>query len=183
MSNETETLEVASLEALCTEVLEAAGARPAHAQTCVKILIEAELMGISTHGAVRLHDYARRLRAGGIDVAAEPKLERRAPSLALVDGANAVGPAVGLFALEAAIEGMGVTLAMKPLVRSEIEARRLVVPFDIAAPTAYSYYLVTPETGAASPSVASNSEDGSAPLAYWRGRTWWFSASRSPRSL
>ena len=57
-------------------------------------------------------------------------------------------------ALEAAIEGMGVTLAMKPLVRSEIEARRLVVPFDIAAPTAYSYYLVTPETGAASPSVA-----------------------------
>ena len=104
MSNETETLEVAALEALCAEVLEAAGARPAHAQACVKILIEAELMGISTHGAVRVPDYARRLRSGGIDTAAEPKLERRAPSLALVDGANAVGPAVGLFALETAIE-------------------------------------------------------------------------------
>ncbi|MEO5694492.1 MAG: transcriptional regulator GcvA [Usitatibacter sp.] len=47
--------------------------------------------------------------------------------------------------LEAALEGMGVALAMKPLVRSEIEAGRLVVPFDISAPASYSYYLVTPE--------------------------------------
>jgi len=30
-------------------------------------------------------------------------------------------------------------------VRSEIEAGRLVVPFDITAPASYSYYLVTPE--------------------------------------
>jgi len=57
-------------------------------------------------------------------------------------------------ALEAAIEGMGVTLAMKPLVRSEIEAGRLVVPFDITVPAAFSYYLVTPETSAQNPGVA-----------------------------
>ena len=61
-------------------------------------------MGISTHGAVRVPDYARRLRGGGIDAGAEPKLERRAPSLALVDGANALGPVVGLRALEAGLE-------------------------------------------------------------------------------
>jgi len=54
---------------------------------------------------------------------------------------------------EAAIEGMGVTLAMKPLVRSEIEAGRLVVPFDISAPASYSYYLVIPESNATDPSV------------------------------
>jgi LysR family transcriptional regulator, glycine cleavage system transcriptional activator len=48
---------------------------------------------------------------------------------------------------------MGITLAMKPLVRSEIEAGRLVVPFDISAPASYSYYLVTPETRAANRSV------------------------------
>ncbi|MBC8021953.1 MAG: transcriptional regulator GcvA, partial [Burkholderiales bacterium] len=51
-------------------------------------------------------------------------------------------------ALDAAIEGMGVTLAIKPLLATEIEAKRLVVPFDIAATTGYSYYLVTPESGA-----------------------------------
>lgn len=54
---------------------------------------------------------------------------------------------------EAAIEGMGVTLAMKPLVRSEIEAGRLVVPFDITAPASYSYFLVTPEINAGNRSV------------------------------
>ena len=48
-------------------------------------------------------------------------------------------------ALDAAIEGMGVTLAMKPLVRPDIEAGRLAMPFDITAPTSYSYYLLTPE--------------------------------------
>jgi LysR family glycine cleavage system transcriptional activator len=47
--------------------------------------------------------------------------------------------------LEAALEGMGVALAMAPLVRTEIEAGRLAVPFDITAPASYSYYLVTPE--------------------------------------
>ena len=48
--------------------------------------------------------------------------------------------------LEAAIEGMGVALAMKPLVSAEIEAGRLVVPFDVTAPTSFAYYLVTPDT-------------------------------------
>lgn len=57
-------------------------------------------------------------------------------------------------AVEAAIEGMGVALVLKPLVRSEIEAGRLAVPFDIAAPTSFAYYLVTPEPYAGIPHVA-----------------------------
>jgi LysR family glycine cleavage system transcriptional activator len=58
-------------------------------------------------------------------------------------------------ALEAAIEGMGVALAMRPLVSAEIEAGRLAVPFNVSAPTSYAYYLVTPENAAATGSVAS----------------------------
>ncbi len=61
-------------------------------------------------------------------------------------------------ALDAAIEGMGVTLAMKPLLDTEIEAKRLVVPFDISAPTSYSYYLVTPEAGSENRALSSFSE-------------------------
>lgn len=57
-------------------------------------------------------------------------------------------------AFEAAREGMGVVLAMKPLVRAEIEAGRLAMPFDIAAPASYAYYLVTPEGSASNPTVA-----------------------------
>ena len=47
--------------------------------------------------------------------------------------------------LEAAREGLGVALAMKPLVRSEIEAGRLVMPFNISSSASYAYYLVTAE--------------------------------------
>jgi LysR family glycine cleavage system transcriptional activator len=57
-------------------------------------------------------------------------------------------------AVEAAIEGMGVALVLKPLVRAEIEAGRLAVPFDIAAPTSFAYYLVTPEAFAQDPHAA-----------------------------
>ncbi len=56
-------------------------------------------------------------------------------------------------ALEAAIEGMGVTLAMKPLVEPDIAEGRLVVPFDLPATADFTYYLVTPETSAQNPSV------------------------------
>ena len=58
-------------------------------------------------------------------------------------------------ALDAAIEGMGVTLAMKPLLRTDIEAKRLVVPFNITAQTSYAYFLVTPEADAQKRAVAS----------------------------
>jgi len=58
-------------------------------------------------------------------------------------------------AVDAAIEGMGVTLAIRSLLTSELEARRLAVPFDIAAPTGYSYYLVTPESASENPEVRS----------------------------
>ena len=56
-------------------------------------------------------------------------------------------------ALEAATGGMGVTLAMRPLVQSEIEAGRLVVPFDLAAPASFSYFLVTPEAAERNPAT------------------------------
>jgi LysR family transcriptional regulator, glycine cleavage system transcriptional activator len=58
-------------------------------------------------------------------------------------------------ALDAAIEGLGVTLAIKPLLITEIEAKRLVVPFDISASTGYAYYLVTPESAVENRALAS----------------------------
>lgn len=46
---------------------------------------------------------------------------------------------------EAAIDGVGVALALRPLVDSDIEEGRLVVPFHRAVPTRFAYYLVTPD--------------------------------------
>jgi LysR family glycine cleavage system transcriptional activator len=51
-------------------------------------------------------------------------------------------------AMDAAVEGLGVTLAIKELLGAEIRAKRLAVPFDIPAPTDFAYYLVTPHAHA-----------------------------------
>jgi len=48
-------------------------------------------------------------------------------------------------ALTAAIDGQGVVLSMKALASDDIAAGRLVIPFDIALPLEYAYYLITLE--------------------------------------
>jgi LysR family glycine cleavage system transcriptional activator len=53
----------------------------------------------------------------------------------------------------AALDGLGVALASKPLVASAIAQGRLVAPFDIAVGQHYAYYLVTPEAIASRPAV------------------------------
>jgi LysR family glycine cleavage system transcriptional activator len=72
-----------------------------------------------------------------------------------VDGER--GPHFGdaALALEAAIEGLGVALAIKPLLCAEIEAGRLVVPFDLALPANWAYFLVSAETVAGDAAVTS----------------------------
>jgi LysR family transcriptional regulator, glycine cleavage system transcriptional activator len=55
---------------------------------------------------------------------------------------------------EAAIDGVGVALALRPLVDSDIEEGRLVVPIERAVPTRFAYYLVTPEVLVAHPAVS-----------------------------
>ncbi|HUI99047.1 MAG TPA: transcriptional regulator GcvA [Usitatibacter sp.] len=87
-----------------------------------------------------------------------------------VDGSRGPRFSNASLAVEAAIEGMGVALTMKPLVRSEIQAKRLVVPFDIPAFAAFAYYLVTPETSAQNPAVAAFRDWILAEVAPERGR-------------
>ncbi len=45
----------------------------------------------------------------------------------------------------AALDGLGVALASKPLVATAIAQGRLVAPFDLAVAQRYAYYLVIPE--------------------------------------
>ena len=46
------------------------------------------------------------------------------------------------FALQAAIEGLGVAVAPQPLVAADVAEGRLVIPFGIAAPSGTAYYLI-----------------------------------------
>jgi len=56
--------------------------------------------------------------------------------------------------LSAAIDGVGVALASKPLVAAEVAAGRLVMPFDIVIRRTQAYYLVVPEAVAERPIVS-----------------------------
>jgi LysR family glycine cleavage system transcriptional activator len=58
-------------------------------------------------------------------------------------------------ALVAAVDGLGIALASRPLVAAEIGEGRLVSPFDIAVGQHYAYYLVTPEAISDRPAVKS----------------------------
>lgn len=57
-------------------------------------------------------------------------------------------------ALVAAVDGLGLALASKPLVTAELADGRLLAPFDFAVEQCYAYYLVIPEAMAKRPAVA-----------------------------
>jgi LysR family glycine cleavage system transcriptional activator len=78
---------------------------------------------------------------------ARPSWEEWLRVAGVTDVDSSVGPHFsdsGL-ALVAAVDGLGIALASKPLVATEIAEGRLVAPFDIAVGQHYAYYLVTPE--------------------------------------
>ena len=74
-------------------------------------------------------------------------------------GVEGVDPQRGLrfnqvaLALEAAIAGQGVVLAMYPLAQADIDAGRLVIPFEPAIKLDYAYYVVSLEDNADKPGI------------------------------
>lgn len=93
----------AQLLELAARVLRARGIAAADAPDAARILVLGELMGHGTHGVLRLESYGERLRSGAMDAKARIAAERVAPSLARADGANALGPLVGMRALREAM--------------------------------------------------------------------------------
>jgi LysR family transcriptional regulator, glycine cleavage system transcriptional activator len=59
-----------------------------------------------------------------------------------------------VLAVEAALDGQGVALALKPLVEADVAAGRLIVPFEIAVPSPFGYFLVMRKAVMQRPSVA-----------------------------
>jgi LDH2 family malate/lactate/ureidoglycolate dehydrogenase len=99
----TTTITAEDLTALATAILADTGVADGHARNAARVLVEGDLMGIGTHGVDRLFVYTDRLRRGGMNPKAAIRVEDKAPSLALVDGDNGLGPAVGWAALEAVL--------------------------------------------------------------------------------
>ena len=61
------------------------------ARVVAGLMVEADLLGYETHGLFRLRQYVNRLRGGGCNPAANPRLIRQTAATALVDGDNGLG--------------------------------------------------------------------------------------------
>jgi LysR family glycine cleavage system transcriptional activator len=62
-----------------------------------------------------------------------------------VDGERGPRFSNSILAQEAAMEGQGVALALRPQIEADVACGRLVIPFDISMPSTYAYYLVIPQ--------------------------------------
>ena len=92
------------LRALGTRAFQGLGLNRENARDVVEILVLADLFGLSTHGLSRVESYGERLDVGGIASNPDIRVERVAPAMVTVDGANGVGPLVGMHGLRAAME-------------------------------------------------------------------------------
>lgn len=94
-------------DALCdwaTEILRATGASREAAEATARSLVSANQRGLDSHGAVFLHFYLPRLRAGTTRGDARPEVVVDLPGLALVDGHDGLGAYVATFAMELCCE-------------------------------------------------------------------------------
>lgn len=112
----TTLLSEAELTALGVKAFQGLGLTQQDAQDVCRVLVMADLFGLSTHGMSRVESYGERLLVKGINPRPNITLERVAPALVKVDGDNGVGPVVGLRSLQAAMDvarecGIGMALA------------------------------------------------------------------------
>src|SRR5947208_14932949 len=64
------------------------------AATVAALMAEADLQGSDGHGIIRLPQYARRIRAGGLNLHPAIRVLQERPGMALLDGDNGMGHGV-----------------------------------------------------------------------------------------
>src|SRR5258708_14016254 len=76
----------------------------ADARTVAALMADADLQGSDGHGVIRLPQYLKRIRAGGVNLHPDIRVERERAGMALIHGDNARGTLVMKRAGEPAIE-------------------------------------------------------------------------------
>ena len=83
---------------------EVVGMPPADARIVAALMAEADLQGSDGHGVIRLAQYLKRIRAGGVNLNPQIRVVQERAAMALIDGDNAMGHLVMKRAAELAIE-------------------------------------------------------------------------------
>lgn len=86
------------------DLLQAAGCTPEDARIVVDHLVESNLFGHDSHGAIRYPEYVRAIKEGRFQARAAARIVRESPCAAVVDGGGALGQLGGRFAMQLAID-------------------------------------------------------------------------------
>jgi L-2-hydroxycarboxylate dehydrogenase (NAD+) len=103
MGSSAPRFDAALLREFVTRVFETTGMPPADASVVAELMVSADLAGAEGHGVFRLPQYVRRIRAGGINLHPNIRVERERDGMALVDGDNGMGHLVMKAAAQTAI--------------------------------------------------------------------------------
>jgi len=99
----TRRFDAASLRAFVARTFEAVGMPKPDASVVAELMVSADLGGAEGHGVFRLPQYVRRIRAGGINLHPNIRIERERDGMALIDGDNGMGHLVMKVAAQHAI--------------------------------------------------------------------------------
>jgi LDH2 family malate/lactate/ureidoglycolate dehydrogenase len=156
----------AELNDLGSRAFQGLGLPAADAADVARVLVLADLFGLSTHGLSRIESYGERLQVGGINARPRITVETLAPALRRVDGDNGVGPLVGMHALRAAMEaaercGVGVAFARQSNHFGPISPYGLM-----AAQAGYASVIGSNATTTIAPWGGSDARLGNSPLGF-----------------
>lgn len=149
-----------SVAAFGAAVLRAAGARRRDAEKIMRVLVEANLQGVDSHGVARLPVYARRMIKGLINPRPRPRVVRARGACALLDADN----------------GLGVLVGQEAMARAVRLARRLGVGTVVVGNSNhYGAAGIHCEWAAARGLIGLSTSNGEACLPPWGGRRPFFS--------
>jgi len=97
-------VDFARLRYFIASAFEVVGMPAADARTVGSLMAEADLQGSDGHGVIRLPQYLKRIRSGGVNLHPEITVVRERAGMALLHGDNAMGHLVMKRAAELAIE-------------------------------------------------------------------------------
>jgi len=97
-------LPIAQAEHFIAQALMSVDVPASDALTVAQLMIKSDLVGADGHGLFRLPSYLKRIRAGGVNLNPNIRIEREKGATALIHGDNALGHLVMNKAVEVAIE-------------------------------------------------------------------------------
>ncbi|MGA2512870.1 MAG: Ldh family oxidoreductase [Candidatus Limnocylindrales bacterium] len=97
------TVDYASLNGFCAELLRRAGLCEADARLGADVLATTDAWGVFTHGTKLMRGYLKRLLAGGLKPRGRPAVVAEGGAWAVVDGDSALGMVTSVFAMRTAM--------------------------------------------------------------------------------